>query len=302
MKLFRWDIDKTYLDTEFETFSGLVRTATESAGQKRAIAGAIPLVRTLNQVENSSLVFISGSPRQMEKVLRKKFDLDGILVDEIVLKDSLGAIKKGHFRDVKQQVGYKLPALVESKLRFPEAKEEYLFGDNVEEDALIYLCYSLILSQSITAKQLKKIMKRFGAYDRSFERLQHYLQRLHYGSCVRRIFIRLVDHRIGKKLAGLSPFVTPIHDWFQAAIVLWEDRVLQNEQLVGLWNDPRLNSDQKANLVQDLQRRSLIRRDSAATLYAQFGIERAVFASSQYPLTVLNGEILSQLLEELWSH
>ena len=302
MKIFRWDIDKTYLDTEFETFSGLVRTATEKASEKKAIAGAIPLVRMLNQVESSSLIFLSGSPKQMSKVLRKKFLLDGITVDDIVLKDSLGAIKKGHFRDVKQQVGYKLPALVKSKLQFPESKEEYLFGDNVEEDALIYMCYSLILSDQIVPGQLKKIMKKFGAYDRSFERLYNYIQRLHYGSTVKRIFIRLVDHRLGKKMAGISPFVTPIHDWFQASIVLWEDQVLTDEQFQTLWNEPRLQMDQKANLIQDLQLRNLIQSDSAKELYQRFGIEREVFSSSLYPLSELNGDILMRLLEELWSH
>lgn len=301
MKIFRWDIDKTYLDTEFETFSGLVKTATEKASDKKAIAGAIPLVRSLNQVENSSLIFLSGSPKQMERVLRKKFSLDGITVDDIVLKDSLGAIKKGHFRDVKQQVGYKLPALVESKLRYPESKEEFLFGDNVEEDALIYLCYSLILSEQISIKQLKKIMKKFGAYDRSFERLCHYIQRLYYGAEVKKIFIRLVDHRLGKKLAGLSPLIIPIHDWFQAAIVLWEDQVLTDEQFQNLWNEPRLNMDQKANLIQDLQFRNLILRDSAEKLYQWFGIERELFSSSYHPFFELDGDVLLRLLEELWS-
>lgn len=300
MKLFRWDIDKTYLDTEFETLSGLVRTATEKASDKKAIAGAISLVQLLNKVEDSSLIFISGSPTQMEKVLRKKFTLDGIRVDELVLKDSLGAIKKGHFRDVRQQVGYKLPALVESKLRFPEVKEEYLFGDNVEEDALVYLCYSLILSQKISIQQLKTIMKKFGAYERSFEKLHHYVQRLHYGSRVRRIFIRLVDHHLGKKLARLSPFIIPVHDWFQAAIVLWEDQILTEEQFQLLWDQPRLELAQKANLVQDLQVRNLIEKNFAQNLYQRFGIEREIVSSSVHPLTELNGDVLLRLLEELW--
>lgn len=301
MKLFRWDIDKTYLDTEFESFSGLVRTATEKASDKKAIAGAIRLVKTLNQVEESSLVFISGSPRQMEKVLRQKFALDGIIVDEIVLKDSLGAIKKGCLRDIKQQVGYKLPALVESKLRFPEYKEEYLFGDNVEEDALIYICYSLILSQNISHFQLKKVMKKFGAYNRSFERLTNYIQRLHYSSKVKRIFIRLVDHHLGEKLSRLSPLISPIHDWFQAAVILWEDGVLTDQQCKDLWNDPRFHSEQQANLIQDLQIRGLIKIESAQKLLQWFGIEREWIPSSSIPLVELNGATLLTLLEELWS-
>ena len=34
-----WDLDKTYLDTKFETFKGLVRTIFEKAFQKKNIPG-----------------------------------------------------------------------------------------------------------------------------------------------------------------------------------------------------------------------------------------------------------------------
>ena len=47
MRVYRWDLDKTYLDTDFESVRGLFRSAVESARNKRAIPGATALLREL---------------------------------------------------------------------------------------------------------------------------------------------------------------------------------------------------------------------------------------------------------------
>ena len=62
----------------------------------------------LLEIEDARMVFLSGSPKQMRSVLLEKFSLDGVEVDDIILKDSLGAIAKGRFSDVKNQFGHKL--------------------------------------------------------------------------------------------------------------------------------------------------------------------------------------------------
>ena len=41
-RIYRWDLDKTYLATEFDTFRQLVRTAFQKAHEKKAIPGARP--------------------------------------------------------------------------------------------------------------------------------------------------------------------------------------------------------------------------------------------------------------------
>ena len=137
MPVFRWDIDKTYLETDFQSLSGLWRAATEHASEKIAVSGAVPLVKALNQTKDSQLVFLSGSPKQMRRVLLKKFSLDGIRVDEIMLKDSLSAITHGRFGDVTGQFGHKLSSLLRHRISIQEqsaVEVEYLFGDDVEQD------------------------------------------------------------------------------------------------------------------------------------------------------------------------
>ena len=44
-RAFRWDLDKTYLRTDFETLRDLFRTAIERPDQKRTVPGAARLLR-----------------------------------------------------------------------------------------------------------------------------------------------------------------------------------------------------------------------------------------------------------------
>ena len=90
MRVYRWDLDKTYLDTDFESLRGIVRTATEPAHKKRALPGAAALLRALGTAPGASVMVVSGSPTQMRGVLSEKLRLDGIPFDELVLRTTLG--------------------------------------------------------------------------------------------------------------------------------------------------------------------------------------------------------------------
>ena len=45
----RWDLDKTYLRTDFDTARDLLRTAIERPDQKRTVPGAATLMRELGR-------------------------------------------------------------------------------------------------------------------------------------------------------------------------------------------------------------------------------------------------------------
>ena len=140
MHIYRWDLDRTYLDTEIDSVRGLLRTALESAGEKKVIPGADALLRSLIRHDPDAMVCIlSGSPRQMRGVLREKLALDGIRVDKLTLKDNLGNIRRGRLRAVRDQLGYKLPSLLEARQGMDAQRTETLFGDDSEVDALVYL-------------------------------------------------------------------------------------------------------------------------------------------------------------------
>ena len=44
--VFRWDLDKTYLRTEFDSVRDLIKSAIETAADKQAYPGATAMLRT----------------------------------------------------------------------------------------------------------------------------------------------------------------------------------------------------------------------------------------------------------------
>ena len=106
MHIYRWDLDKTYLDTDFHSLRGLVRTAIEPAEQKRAVPGARALLTALGERGGARVYILSGSPVQLREVLEEKLALDGVVYEHLTLKDTLGHIRRGQVRAVKGQFGY----------------------------------------------------------------------------------------------------------------------------------------------------------------------------------------------------
>ena len=49
---FRWDLDKTYLRTEFDSLKDLAKSAIETAADKQAYPGATALLRALRNDEH----------------------------------------------------------------------------------------------------------------------------------------------------------------------------------------------------------------------------------------------------------
>ncbi|TNE84438.1 MAG: hypothetical protein EP330_29945 [Deltaproteobacteria bacterium] len=222
MHVYRWDLDRTYLDTEIHSVRGLLRTALETAEEKRNIPGSAALLRALTRKDPDARVSIlSGSPRQMRSVLEEKLALDGIRVDRLILKDNLGNIRRGRLRAVRGQVGYKLPALLKARIGLGPAVRESLFGDDSEVDALVYTVYAEAVAGRLSPAELARIMEAGGAYSDSVEEAVDALRHVGRADAVEDIFIH-VDRGVPvRAFARLSPRVIPVFSWFQAAAVLW---------------------------------------------------------------------------------
>ena len=291
MTVFRWDIDKSYLQTDFETVSGLVKVATEDAKDKKTIAGATPLVRALRRHPDSFLMFISGSPKQMRRILLQKFELDGISVDQLILKDSFSSLKRGRIREIKNQFAFKLSSLLKDRLNYSPLENEYLFGDSAEVDAYVYATYALILSEQISESEVVSLLRKAGAYQRSIEQVRKSLNRLEPGGIVERIFIRLVDGFPHPVFQYLFPVVIPVFHWSQAGIVLYQDGVLSLETLQDIWNDEGFRKEAQANLIQDMQRRGFIQEDVAVQMYGRLGINRPILPIKIYTSTLSSASL-----------
>ncbi len=233
VRIFRWDLDKTYLRTEFDTWVDLMRTAIERPERKRTVPGAAALMRELRAIGPVRITILSGSPEQMRDVLEAKLRLDGVQWDEFELKPSLRNLLRFRIRALRDQVGYKLPALLRARLRAPASiASETLFGDDAEADALVYSLYADILGGRIGDETLLAVMEKAGAYKDAIAEVMRMTRLVERNDSVRRIFIHLERKSDPGFFVRYGPRVVPIYNYFQAALVLVRDGVLPPESAV----------------------------------------------------------------------
>jgi hypothetical protein len=156
----------------------------------------------------------------MRSVISEKLKLDGIRFDELVLKDNVGNVRRGRFRAVRGQLGYKLPALLSARSRTDPKQMEVLFGDDVEADALVYSLYADAIAGRIGAAEVSRVMEKGGAYGDEIDAALNALAQIERVDAVERIIIRSERGVPAKRMAELGPRVVPIRSWWQGALVL----------------------------------------------------------------------------------
>jgi hypothetical protein len=272
--IFRWDLDKTYLRTDFDSFRSLLRTAIESATEKRAVPGAPALLRALRAAGGPAhrICIISGSPEQMRQVLVAKLALDGVEFDEFVLKPNLRNLLRGRFRALRSQIPYKLPALLASRLATPGNPGETLFGDDAESDAIVYSVHADLLAGRIDRNAVRDILAAASAYE---DQLAHTLAlageiQPHAEGVVKRILIHLDRRSPTARFDRFGPRLVPIYNYFQAALVLWGDGQLAARDVLAVAREMLASRDYTldalANSLQDLLRSRRLEREAAKRL------------------------------------
>jgi hypothetical protein len=281
----RWDLDKTYLRTEFDTLRDLVRTAFEPAEQKRTVPGAATLLREI-AATGASIHILSGSPEQLRAKLEQKLRLDGARWDTFTLKPNLRNVLRLRFRAVRDQLGYKLPALLaaRAKLSMPRGPDgslvkEVLIGDDAESDALVYSLYADVISGAITDRELEDVLLRAHSYKDSIADALRYARILEHGEAVERILIHLDRHSPPSDFAPYGPRVVPFYNYLQAAFVLEEDGRLAPAAVVrvaiDLVLDHRFDGEALGRSYLDLWRRGHLRGSGALAIGHAFEEMRA---------------------------
>jgi hypothetical protein len=278
--VYRWDLDKTYLKTEFDTMKQLLRSAFESAESKQAVPGAAALLRELRAGGSARICFISGSPKQMRRVLTKKLRLDGVEFDEFILKPNLRNMLTGRFRAMREQVGYKLPALLAGRSGLPAEVRETCFGDDAEADGFIYSLYGDIIAGRVSRDLLEEILARAGAYEDQAQRAVTLADALPAGDAVRRIFIHLDRRSPPSRFDRYGARLVPIFNYFQAAMVLFQDGQLNAPSVVRVALEMvdkfGYSLDALRNSLQDLMRRGRLSPAAASQLGQELAQEGAV--------------------------
>lgn len=159
-QVFVWDLDKTYLDTHFESLSGLFNIIFEKAVQKRNVPGTASLVRAIasRNKKTAPLYFISASPPQMHDKIKEKLDIDGIKPFGFFSKDNLPNLRPSRWKKLTNHVGFKLHALMELRALLSRGTKMICWGDDSEHDALIYSLFSDICAHRLTDREVLKLL------------------------------------------------------------------------------------------------------------------------------------------------
>lgn len=264
--IYRWDLDKTYLQTEFSTIRGLLQAAVEGAHRKQAIPGVRALLRGLSQSHETRVVVVSGSPEWIRGRLEKMFKLHGIRCDRLVLKDFGAALKRGRISTIKSQVPYKLLAHLETRLWLQsrgEAVPEICFGDDAEVDALIYCLYSDVCTGRIGGPRLARILKTCGAYDDEIASVLGRLPLLGRDDPVRRIFIHLAGNSPPARFGAYRGRVLATFNALQIAVNLADAQLCDDGVVIAvaesLVKESRVDAQDLAGSLEDAVRRGLCR-------------------------------------------
>lgn len=269
--VFRWDLDKTYLRTDFDSFRGLIRAALEKPQDKRAVPGAPALLRALRSAGGAAhrICIISGSPEQMRSVLEAKLKLDGVEFDEFVLKPNLNNLLRGRFRALRAQIPYKLPALLASRAGF-DAPGETLFGDDAESDAIVYSLYADIVAGKVPTDELGRVLAKSHAYEDQLATTLELAAKVPHGDVVKRIVIHLDRRSPTAEFERFGPRLVPVYNYFQAALVLYGDGQLDARAVLGVGREMLASQDYSvsslANSLQDLLRRGRLDRAAGMRL------------------------------------
>lgn len=212
----------------------LVRTALERPDEKRTNPGAATLLRELSEA-NVSIHILSGSPEQMRRRLEEKLKLDGIRWDHFTLKPNLKNMLRLRFRALRDQLGYKLPALLASRTEAGEkltGVKETLFGDDAEADAFVYSLYADIMAGRAGEELVHQILERGRVYEDVREATVRSVRLVKPEPVVERIFIHLEQQTHPRDFHVFGHRVVPFYNYLQTAYVVHEDGRLPPESVL----------------------------------------------------------------------
>ena len=247
-EVFVWDLDKTYLDTHFGSISELWRTIVEKAFQKRNVPGTGSLVSALKTTWEQErgqrafpIYFITASPPQMEVRIREKLEYDQILPLGSFYKDNLKNLKPSRLWRLTQQVGFKLQALLQLRVRLKDDVRQILWGDDSESDAIIYSLYSDICARRWTEKELSQILRGLHVIGEQAETILDLQDRVPEGDPVEKIYINLATDTDPEYYLKFGRRMVPTYNTFQASLDLMQDGRLSPDQVVRVAEDMLMN-------------------------------------------------------------
>lgn len=283
-EVFVADIDRTYLATQISSMKGMARIPFERAADKEDIAGMARLFREIRRGpgpkgRETPLYFVSASPAQLRSVIERKMMLDGIGFDGTTFKSWTGVFRKLRLRRLREQVGFKLTALLAGRAELPHGAIENLIGDDLETDPVTYAIYADVLAERIGVDDLPRILAYNGVMESDAEAIVKARRELSPGRGVKRAFIRMERNADPDVFLEYGSGIVGCRGPFQMAAVLMregnvsEDGVLR---VAGALMQRGLSSTELSSRLRDLCRRALLSPAQTLALGERMARERLI--------------------------
>ncbi|MBC7742893.1 MAG: DUF2183 domain-containing protein [Bdellovibrionaceae bacterium] len=237
-EVYVWDLDKTYLDTSIDSFSGLFRTIFEKAFTKKNVPGTPSLIRSLSRYRKKHfnevdfpIFFVSASPPQLESKIFEKFVIDDIKPIGMFYKDNLKNLAPKRFLFLKKQVGYKLQSLLQLRSSLSKSVRMICFGDDSESDATIYNLFSDICSRRHTETELTQLLEDLGVTYAQIDEILRLQSVIPIQDPVEKIYINLATDTDPEYYLKFGRRTFPTYNTFQVALDLVQDQRLSLEEL-----------------------------------------------------------------------
>ncbi len=222
------DIDKTYLETDFDTLFQLAKIVLwEGPRDKITVKGALDALQAFRWGDRSEasrlgktyprpLHFLSSSPSYLKTVLGKKFQMDGLDWTSHTFKNQSYYIKKGRFDLFRYQITYKSAAIIHLLKKSPD-QSYLLIGDSAESDPYIYLGFYLYLSKKLSLKGYEHYLSLLGVEPKIFGFFLDGLKQIEKAR-IKGIFIRNLPDRPLKLCPPLTDPIFAFTDYFDVIL------------------------------------------------------------------------------------
>ncbi len=228
------DIDKTYLETEFESVVDLARTAMEDARDKITVFGVrevLMAARWSRGAPPNGLHFVSSSPPQLRRVLESKLALDGLDWTSDTFKNQAYNLQRRRLSLLRHHVAYKTLAILTIMAKRADAGGRFvMIGDNAESDPLVYSGVARLIEGRIPVADFEQFLFNAGVQAIETRQIMPVAEEVHGKGTVVAVFIRKVPGPRGHKPFGMDPAAWPqmtgFTSYFDVALGLLQVGVL----------------------------------------------------------------------------
>lgn len=313
-EVFIWDLDKTYLDTAIDSFSQLLKTAIERAFNKKNVPGTNTLLQVLgatwqerNGQSRFPLYFISASPPQMEARIAEKFTIDNIRPFGCFYKDNLKNLTPKRLWRLNKQVGYKIQALLQLRMKLKENVKQVCWGDDSESDAVIYNLYSDICARRLGVQDLRDVLKNFSVSAEQIDKILLLQSQIPENDPVEKIYINLAVDTDPDYYLKFGRRTVPTYNTFQVACDLFQDQRVDLESVYTVAQDMIFNysfaPEELIRSFDELVRRHIL-GEAAFLRLTQYFVDKGVFPASFSPSipAVKEAKVVDGKVYELEGH